>query len=60
MGLTHLSFWVDELDPLIDTLVSLGGTLLPETRLTMGPLDLVFLADPDGTRVELMRRMTKP
>lgn len=57
MGLTHLSFWVDELDPLIETLVALGGTLLPETRLTMGPLDLVFLADPDGTRVELMKRM---
>ena len=57
VGLTHLSFHVDDVDAVIEVLVGLGGELLPSTRLTMGPLDLVFLADPDGTRIELLRRM---
>lgn len=53
MGLTHLSFWVAALDPAVARLVSCGGTLLAGTRQSPG-VDLVFLADPDGTRVELM------
>ena len=56
VGLTHLSFYVDDVDGSIASLVELGGTLLLSTRLTMGPIDLVFLADPDGTRIELMKR----
>jgi catechol 2,3-dioxygenase-like lactoylglutathione lyase family enzyme len=54
-GLTHLSFWVDDLDGTIDRLVTAGGTLLADTRQSPG-VELVFLADPDGTRVELMER----
>ena len=54
LGITHLSFWVDDFDAAVDHLVALGGTLLESTRASEG-MDLVFLADPDGTRVELMR-----
>ncbi len=54
-GLTHLSFWVDDLDATIERLVACGGTLLADTRQSPG-VELVFLADPDGTRVELMER----
>jgi len=52
-GLTHLSFWVDDVDAAAAALVALGGTILPETRQAPG-VELVFLADPDGVRVELM------
>jgi catechol 2,3-dioxygenase-like lactoylglutathione lyase family enzyme len=53
LGLTHLSFWVDDVDEAVARLQDCGGTLLPATRQQPG-VDLVFLADPDGTRVELM------
>lgn len=53
VGLTHLSFWVDDVDAAAARLVEHGGTLLDTTRSSPG-VDLVFLADPDGVRVELM------
>jgi catechol 2,3-dioxygenase-like lactoylglutathione lyase family enzyme len=55
LGFTHLSFLVDDIDATITRLVEAGGTLLEPTRQTLG-IDLVFIADPDGTRVELMSR----
>jgi lactoylglutathione lyase len=54
-GLTHLSFWVDDVDAAIERLVKCGGTLVEGTRQQPG-IDLVFIADPDGTRVELMQQ----
>ena len=54
IGITHLSFYVDDVDDAAAHLVANGGTLLPATRSNPG-LDLVFLADPDGVRVELMK-----
>ncbi len=53
LGLTHLSFYVRDVDATAARLVEHGGMLLPSTRQAPG-IDLVFLADPDGTRVELM------
>ena len=52
-GLTHVSFWVDDVDVAAARLVEYGGTLLPTTRTNPG-VAIQFLADPDGTRVELM------
>lgn len=57
-GLTHLSFVVDDVDASAAVLVRFGGTVVPGTRNGLGDPDAVqtiFLADPDGTRVELMR-----
>ena len=54
IGITHLSFYVDDVDVAVAKLVECGGTLLENTRSNPG-VDLVFLADPDGTRVELMK-----
>jgi lactoylglutathione lyase len=54
LGLTHLSFYVDDRDAAAAHLVSLGGTVLEETRTSPG-IDLVFLTDPDGVRIELMQ-----
>jgi catechol 2,3-dioxygenase-like lactoylglutathione lyase family enzyme len=53
VGLTHLSFFVDEIDAAAERLVEHGGRLLEGTRQSPG-IDLLFVADPDGTRVEVM------
>ena len=54
LGITHLSFWVADVAAATARLVDCGGTVLEGTRAT-GDMELVFLADPDGTRVELMQ-----
>jgi catechol 2,3-dioxygenase-like lactoylglutathione lyase family enzyme len=53
VGMTHLSFYVDDLDAATQHLVQCGATVIEETRASPG-IDLLFLADPDGVRVELM------
>ncbi len=53
LGFTHVSFYVDDVDAVGARLIELGGTILPDTRVSMG-VELLFLADPDGARVELM------
>ena len=53
LGLTHLAFWVDDVNAAAARLVETGGTILEHTRCSPG-IDILFLADPDGTRVELM------
>ena len=58
LGLTHLSFFVDAVDPVGEQLVALGGSLLPETRSVLG-YDVLFVADPDGNRVELMATLPR-
>jgi catechol 2,3-dioxygenase-like lactoylglutathione lyase family enzyme len=60
LGLTHLSFLVDDVDAVLDRLLAHGGTLIAPTRTLIpypngASLDLVFVADPDGTRVELVK-----
>jgi len=52
-GLTHLAFTVDDVDTAAARLVEYGGTRLDATRSNPG-VELVFVADPDGVRVELM------
>lgn len=59
LGLTHLSFNVVDMAAVEARLVELGGTVVESTRTRMdfpdgGYMALLFLADPDGTRVELM------
>jgi catechol 2,3-dioxygenase-like lactoylglutathione lyase family enzyme len=53
VGLTHLSFYVDDLEAATRRLVDHGATVIEETRASPG-IDLLFLADPDGVRIELM------
>jgi lactoylglutathione lyase len=58
VGLTHLSFTVDDVADTAARLVALGATVIASTRsrFNHGPMsvELVFLTDPDGTRVELV------
>jgi catechol 2,3-dioxygenase-like lactoylglutathione lyase family enzyme len=58
LGLTHLSFVVDDVDAAAAELVTFGGSIVEGTRSGNNDPDVVqiiFLADPDGNRVELMR-----
>lgn len=56
VGLTHLSFLVENLDAALAKLSALGATVLAATRLGadgVGP-KAIFVTDPDGTRIELV------
>jgi lactoylglutathione lyase len=56
LGLTHLSFSVDDLDAAAERLVRFGGRIIEGTRSTPeDAIHIIFLADPDGTRIELMK-----
>ena len=55
-GLTHFAIRVSDLDGTIEKLVGLGGHVLEGTRIhndTFGA-DLLYVTDPDGTRLELV------
>jgi catechol 2,3-dioxygenase-like lactoylglutathione lyase family enzyme len=53
-GYTHLALHVDDIDAAVARAVEAGGTVLPDTRASLG-IELVFLTDPDGNRVELLQ-----
>jgi catechol 2,3-dioxygenase-like lactoylglutathione lyase family enzyme len=59
-GLTHLSFEVDDIAATEARLLALGGAPLPDARIRLdrepASISLVFLTDPDGTRIELLQR----
>ena len=60
LGFTHLSLLVDDVDAVAARLVEHGGTVVEPTRTRIdnpdgSANDFVFVADPDGTRVELMK-----
>ncbi len=56
LGLTHLSFVVDDVEARALELEAVGGTILQDTRNPPDDetLRILFVADPDGNRVELM------
>jgi len=55
LGITHLSFVVADLDAAAARLEECGGTVVEPTRTKGEGVYLLFVADPDGTRVELMQ-----
>jgi catechol 2,3-dioxygenase-like lactoylglutathione lyase family enzyme len=60
LGLTHLSLNVDDVDEVAAKLVACGGRVIDSTRTKIdnpdgSVSDFVFVADPDGVRVELMK-----
>lgn len=57
LGLTHLSFEVADVDAAAARLVQYGGEIIESTRTNANDpsaVQIFFLADPDGTRIELM------
>lgn len=57
LGMTHLSFFSEDIDGAAKALCEFGGVLVPDTRAGAddpSAAQFVFVADPDGNRVELM------
>jgi catechol 2,3-dioxygenase-like lactoylglutathione lyase family enzyme len=55
-GLTHLAFYVDDLDEVAEKVVVNGGRTYPDTRATFGSgIEILYCTDPDGVRVEIMK-----
>jgi lactoylglutathione lyase len=58
LGLTHLSFRVDDVNAVASAIEREGGVVIGGTRTTLDvsgtALDFVYCTDPDGTRIELM------
>jgi catechol 2,3-dioxygenase-like lactoylglutathione lyase family enzyme len=62
LGLTHLSFRVEDLPAMIDAIIAAGGRLLEGTQIYNEAYraGAVFLTDPDGTRIELVESPGDP
>jgi len=58
VGLTHLSFQVDDLDALLPRLEETGAQVLRDTRIEIpeARTRAIFVTDPDGTRIEIVQR----
>ncbi len=58
LGLTHLSFRVQDIAAVAARIVELGGSVVESSRTVIDlggvPLEFVYCTDPDGVRVELM------
>ncbi len=56
LGLTHLAFRVDAHEPVFALVEQHGGTVHRDTLSVIadGAVQLVYVTDPDGIRIELM------
>jgi lactoylglutathione lyase len=58
LGLTHLSFRVEDVQAVAKRIAELGGEVIEHTRTTMEfgdvALEFIYCTDPDGVRIELM------
>jgi catechol 2,3-dioxygenase-like lactoylglutathione lyase family enzyme len=59
LGLTHLAFYVDDVDAAAERMLEHGALVLDDTRANLGT-DVVFLMDPDGVRIQLVRGAPPP
>jgi lactoylglutathione lyase len=58
LGMTHLSFLVNDVEAAAVRVAELGGSILETSRTTIDlggtELEFVYCTDPDGVRIELM------
>jgi len=55
LGITHLAFRVESVEDLFEAAVAFGGAAHPATRSALeGGVEVVYLTDPDGVRIECM------
>ena len=59
-GLTHLAFWDEDPAATAAVLTERGGYFVEEAHVTTPAIELMHGADPDGVRIELMRKVTSP
>ena len=56
LGLTHMAFWVDDIDEGTALVREAGGASYPSTRTTFkSGVEMIYCTDPDGVRVELLK-----
>jgi glyoxylase I family protein len=61
LGITHLSFAVDDLERVAGSIAAAGGKVLEGTRAVFQSGNRgLFALDPDGTRIELIERRGDP
>ncbi len=53
LGLCHIGLRVDSVDRVAKIVNENGGKTLDAGRTKMGPIDILFATDPDGTHIEL-------
>lgn len=55
-GLTHLAFWVDDIQRSAERIATAGGRVYSHTRayFAEGLVTLMYATDPNGIRIELM------
>ena len=56
LGLTHLSFVIDDIAAVADLIDKYGGRALSQTKVTSPAGDMMFCTDPDGARIELWQK----
>ena len=58
LGLTHLSLRVDDVDAFLPRIEPACGSVLAETRIDIPEVRTraIFVADPDGTLIELVQQ----
>jgi lactoylglutathione lyase len=55
LGLTHLCFRVESAEDLFEAAAAFGGAAHPATKSSLdGGVEVVYLTDPDGIRIECM------
>ena len=63
LGLTHLSFRVTGMQGVLEKVESCGGSIREDSRVPLSPdgsASVVFVVDPDGTRIELIEAPGDP
>lgn len=53
LGLAHIAFRVDDVDRVAKLVKDNGGKTLDAGRTKLGPMDILFATDPDGTHIEI-------
>jgi catechol 2,3-dioxygenase-like lactoylglutathione lyase family enzyme len=53
LGLAHIAFRVDDVDRFAKLVKDNGGSTMEGGRTTLGPVDILIGADPDGTLMEI-------
>jgi lactoylglutathione lyase len=58
-GLTHMAFYAEDLDEAVAHLVACGGHAVEATRTRSEAMavQLMFVEDPDGVRVEILQTL---
>ncbi len=58
LGFTHMTLTVDDIENALLRIEEFGGKVIKETAIDSPFGKIVFCTDPDGTRIEIMGKIT--